>query len=757
MATQAPVASTTVADNSAFGGPSATQAAAANAALGNPTSTAIAPTTVPTTAPAGQTSTTAPQATPTTVVSSQPASTTAQGMVGTLTQAQQDIANQQSIKAANAANEKAGLVATGSSNSSTFVTPNAPTTTPPTPEETIANTPDTGNQWIYDAQGNKSQVPIGSAIPTGYSTTNPTTGPTVAVTDTTTDPVGNVYKQFADGTYGKFNAAGAYVGVASSSDFTQSKNGESLLNSMNEVANGTYPLTANQQAQVDGIKAQFASLIATQQVANANLTGGTTVAENLYGMGNTLTGLGEIKGTVDSGIQKIADLNSQLVSAVAQMESGFQTDDMSLLKGAYDTYSSTVQARQTELDTIDAAAAKALSDAQAQKQAADEFQKTEQDKVTAAIGDVLSTASEHGAPASVIAAIKAAPDQSTAIAAAGEYLQASTDPTISSYLFYKQQADAAGVVPQDFTTWQAAQTKQANSDAYNKAFATAAGSAAGSASVLDPNNPSPGGDDNGNGISNATGLSIGAFNFLTGNTSALSRLTSSQREAIMTEANNYVTKNGVDLATFQAQYKAINTVLSANIVRENNVQIKGQDVTTTAEQLIASITPSDLSSEESNGFFGLGSHQLSVQNIADLAAGKQVNNAFATSYGTNIALLTNDLASYLAASRSNSPTGAANPDDQDIQDAAKIVSNGMNSGSLTAFSKTIQTNVDKVAGVSADAVTSAQQQVWDLFGVGSKYAQQTNSTDTMLQSQKSDPLNLGLTSDSTSATNPLGI
>lgn len=756
MATQAPVASTTVADNSAFGGPNATQAAAANAALGNPTATATAPTTVSTTAPTGQTPTSAAPASPTTVVSSQPASTTAQTMVGTLTQAQQDIQNQQSIKAANAANEKAGLTPTGSSNSSTFITPNT-NATPPTPEQQIADTPDTGNQWIYDAQGNKSQVPIGSALPTGYSTTNPTTGPTTPVTDTTTDPVGNVIKQLSDGTYAKYNVAGAYVGPASSSDFTQSKNGESLLNSINEVANGTYPLTANQQAQVDGIKQQFASLIAAQQVANANLTGGTTVAENLYGMGNTLTGLGEIKGTVDSGLAKIADLNSKLASSVAQMEAGFQTDDMTLLKGAYDTYTATVQARQSELDTIQAAAAKALSDANTLKQQNDEFQQTEQDKVTSAIGDVLTTASEHGAPASVVAAIKAAPDQSTAIAAAGEYLQASTDPTISSYLFYKQQADAAGVVPQDFTTWQAAQTKQANSDAYNKAFNTAAGSAAGAASVLDPNNPSSGGDDSGNGISNATGLSIGAFNFLTGNTSALSRLTSTQREAIMTEANNYVTKNGVDLATFQAQYKAINTVLSANIVRENNVQIKGQDVTTTAEQLISSITPTDLSSEESNGFFGLGSHQLSVQNIADLAAGKQVNNAFATSYGTNIALLTNDLASYLAASRSNSPTGAANPDDQDIQDASKIVSNGMNSGSLTAFTKTIQTNVDKVATVSSDAVTSAQKQVWDLFGVGSKYAQQTNSTDTMLQSQQSDPLNINESLKTLGVNNPLGI
>lgn len=470
MATSAPVASTTVADNSAFGGPNATQAAALNAQLTNPTATSTVPTTVPT----GQTATTSPQATPTAVVSSQPAQAAVAQMGTTLTQAQQDIQNQQSIKAANAANEKAGLVAAGSSGSSTFITPNAPAATPPTPEETIANTPDTGNQWIYDAQGNKAQVPIGSALPAGYSTTNPTVGPTIAVSDTTTDPVGNVYKQFADGTYGKFNPAGVYLGPASSSDFTSSKDGESLMKSINEVANGTYPLTANQQAQVDGIKQQFASLIAAQQVANANLTGGTTVAENLYGMGNTLTGLGEIKGTVDSGIAKIADLNSKLASAVAQMEAGFQTDDMALLKGAYDTYSSTVSARQTELDTMQAAAAKALNDANTLKQQNDEFAKTEQDKVTAAITNTQDEAAKGGAPASVLAAIGSATNATDAINAAGQYLQASTDPDVANYMAYASAAKAAGQTPVPFESYQ-------STVAYNKAFATAKGDAAGKA------------------------------------------------------------------------------------------------------------------------------------------------------------------------------------------------------------------------------------------------------------------------------------
>lgn len=350
------------------------QGAAPVTALPNNGSTAV-----PTAAPTGQTSTAAPAATPistpTAVVSSAPAAAQAQTIKNTVTQAQTGMAAQ-SAKAAVAANPyslmpgettdayNARIAAYNASKDA--VAPTATTPTAQTPEEQIANTPDTGNQWIYDSQGNKTQLPITQPVPPGYSTTNPSVGPTTPVADTTTDPVGNTYKQFTDGTYGKYSPTGTYIGTATANDFTSSKNGESLMNSIAQVANGTYPLTTSQQAQVDGITAQFQQLIQAQQVANANLTGGTTVAENLYGMGNSVSGLGEIKGTVDSGIAKIADLNSKLASSIATMESGFQTDDMTLLKGAYDTYSQAVKDRQTELDNIQAAAQKALSDAQAQ-------------------------------------------------------------------------------------------------------------------------------------------------------------------------------------------------------------------------------------------------------------------------------------------------------------------------------------------------------------------------------------------------------
>lgn len=327
----------------------------------------VTPPTVPSvvtaTAPTGQTSVNSGPATPTAVVSSGPAATAAAGMKDTAIAAQADTVAQNAARVANQGKPGYDVFGNKLSGNPAAGGGATPPVTPLTPEQQIADTPDTGNRWLYDPSGNRIQMSATDPIPQGYSATNPKVAPTANVTDSATDTVGNTYKLFADGTYGKFDATGAYQGTASANDFQTTKTGEGLLNSINQVVNGTYPLTADQQAQVDGIKAQFASLIEQQKTANANFTGGTTVAENLYGMGNSLTGLGQIKGTIDAGIAKIADLNTKLTTAVAQMTAGFKTDNLNMLKDAYTIYSDTVKTRQDELDKLTAAATAAAKDA----------------------------------------------------------------------------------------------------------------------------------------------------------------------------------------------------------------------------------------------------------------------------------------------------------------------------------------------------------------------------------------------------------
>lgn len=68
------------------------------------------------------------------------------------------------------------------------------------------------------------------------------------------------------------------------------------------------------------------------------------------------------------------------------------------------------------------------------------------------INEVLKSASKNGAPASVINAISAATDQSSAIQAAGDYLQEGSG-TVGEYLFYKREAQAAGQVPMSYQAY----------------------------------------------------------------------------------------------------------------------------------------------------------------------------------------------------------------------------------------------------------------------------------------------------------------
>ena len=217
-------------------------------------------------------------------------------------------------------------------------------------------------------------------------------------------------------------------------------------------------------------------------------------------------------------------------------------------------------------------------------------------------------------------------------------------------------------------------------------------------------------------ILSQTGLSIPAFAYLTQGSTALTRMTAPERLQYMNEVQNWAKAKGIDVSTFKAQYQAYNDVLQKNIARANQTQIFAGEVSGTADALLKVITPSELSSESNNGFFGIGTHQLSAQNVADMALGKQVNNPIATKYSFQIAALANDLAGYFAASR-----GATSPDDSDLQSAGKVISNGMNSGSVQAFKDSINANEEKVSGVVNKAVDSTQKQVWSLFGVGGNY------------------------------------
>lgn len=346
------------------------------------------------------------------------------------------------------------------------------------------------------------------------------------------------------------------------------------------------------------------------------------------------------------------------------------------------------------------------------------------------IQSVVSDAAKNGAPPDVLHAISSATDANAATQAAGAYLQTATGQ-LGDYVQYKKDTISKGLTPTDYSTWKAQDdTRQAKLDsakAYNNAYGAEAGKAAadnamGVGDTTSGTTP----DATAGGITGATGLSLQAFNYLTQGTTSMSRMPVAQRNQIMKEANDFLNKNGIDISTFQSQYKAYNDVLQSNLARANNTKIFAGEITGTVDQFVNDI---------GNNF-----SSLKAANVVRLLAGEQVNDPTVQKYAFDLQTMQNDLAGYYAASR----TGAANatPDDSDKRAAAAVILNGINGKSAAAFKQSIMDNEQKVTNVVSKAANDAQKQVWDLFGVGGQYkpkAAQVNPKDAVDEYVKENP------------------
>lgn len=162
-----------------------------------------------------------------------------------------------------------------------------------------------------------------------------------------------------------------------------------------------------------------------------------------------------------AGVLALSSIDAEQSSAVAQLQKAQADSDFQVMGKALD-HLDNLQTQKinvaSKLADNAAAATKAINDAKAKVT----------DEVNSVAQDVAKT---PGVPASIVAAVAAAPDKAAAINAAGEWLQTATGDA-GDYLAYKRDAAAAGQNPVSFQSWQ-------NANAYNKAFATAKGTAAG--------------------------------------------------------------------------------------------------------------------------------------------------------------------------------------------------------------------------------------------------------------------------------------
>lgn len=423
---------------------------------------------VPTKAPTGQTSTAAPAATP--VVSSAPAQKQVENIQNTVNSVTQTTLAQDQARAVNQG--KPGYDVFGNPVVATPPpTGGSSDTTKQTPEEKAMME---GMNYIYDASGNQHAVPIGTPIPNGYTATNPNQEPKTPVTATAQTDY-DLYKQYNNGTYGRYtktNTGYEYAGTATQLDFQGAQAQQATTQALlNIKMGGAIPITADQQAQVTGLAAQWQDTINKQQVQNANLTGAMGIFQSLHGGNGQIDTASIIADTIQKGAAIISDLQTKQAAAVAAMKMSFQNDDLAKLQKDYADYTSNEQAIQTHLDSMSNAvkAQQKIQNAQIDQQAIDTAIGTQITsgvtdptailaaltakgiKATAqqvndtlanlqpdakSINDLMKTITANGASAAVIKAVGAAKTLNEAYAAAGTYAAGGTG-VIAQFNLYR--------------------------------------------------------------------------------------------------------------------------------------------------------------------------------------------------------------------------------------------------------------------------------------------------------------------------------
>lgn len=208
----------------------------------------------------------------------------------------------------NAAVAKANLAATAAAN-----TPPAPATPAPAPQD-------------YDSQINDIMSGLGTTLGT-----------------TPTDPNAAVNNQ---------TIADDNTGIQ-----LDQQNQQTVSDSLTQMENGTYPLPASQQAQVDDLKNTYASAINSATQYAQNLQAGTTAAQ----AGGEQPGLqyyspqmalANIQSAIVTGAAKVGAANNDLLSAQAKLTQSLQDGDYKTASRLYTQISDDIKARSDEIDKI---------------------------------------------------------------------------------------------------------------------------------------------------------------------------------------------------------------------------------------------------------------------------------------------------------------------------------------------------------------------------------------------------------------------
>lgn len=515
------------------------------------------------------------------------------------------------------------------------------------------------------------------------------------------------------------------------------------------------------QRILSGVKGTWDARIRQQEQSNASQTAsiqtaGLRFGSLRYGGGSAGPMAGIISATERAGMDEIAKLTSAKDSALAAARSAYESQK-------WDQYVKLVDLAEKKYSESKAAVAK-LVEAQAEvekKRKEAEVQSKKDNAIADAlesglsspadilkkvkgnglnvnlkdISDALSSlhpeekdivgilkeAAKNGAPESVRKSIASAKTAEDAINASSGWLQTATGD-LGEYLQYKRDAEAAGQVPESWQAYKEAADKAKMQMEINKAVAIKKAEAkiAGEATVNDFVTPS--GVEG--SILSATGLSVPAFSFLTQGTSALTRMPADLRIKYMNEAQNYLNKNGVDLSTFQAQYKAIGQTVNANSLRNNQAEVAESELKATLD---------NLQTAADDASFG----NMKWKNIVKMFAGSEFNDKNVSKYSFHLNQLREEFAMYNAALSgqidANGNLREITGDDRRV--AEEIIKNGFAEGSITGFESALTASRQKMKTVLDNSINAQNKKVWNLFGVGDKYKPMGKTGDSLIEAE----------------------
>ena len=146
------------------------------------------------------------------------------------------------------------------------------------------------------------------------------------------------------------------------------------------IQNGTFPLTPNQQAQLDSTTNRYKQLIAEQKIANQNYTSGVTISGISSGRQRYAPEIafGQIMGSISAGIQKISKIEGDMSDALSKLKDGFDTQDYKLINDQYDKLTSLLKGKSDAVSKMATAAQDHLDKVISQNQAQ---QKIDQDAI----------------------------------------------------------------------------------------------------------------------------------------------------------------------------------------------------------------------------------------------------------------------------------------------------------------------------------------------------------------------------------------